>query len=89
LTSLMTKGYLDPSLFNTQSNELQKETAMLKEKQKTLSRSVNGGMVILSEVEQLLKWAAKADAVDCFEGTLFERIVENIIVYSQEEVGSN
>lgn len=87
LTSLMTKGYLDPSLFNTQSNELRKETAMLKEKKKTLSRSVNGGMVILSEVEKLLKWAAKADAVDFFEGTLFERIVENIIVYSQEEVG--
>lgn len=41
LTGLLTKGYLDPALFNAQNNELRKEAAQLKEQKKALSRSVN------------------------------------------------
>ncbi len=87
LTNLLTKGYLSSSLFSEQSNELRAEAAMLKEKKKALSRSVNSGMTAITEVEQLLKWTSKSDMIDGFDEAIFNRYVENIIVYSQEELG--
>lgn len=87
LTNLLTKGYLSSSLFNEQINELRAEATLLKEKKKVLSRSVNSGMTAVSEVEQLLKWASKADMIESFDEAIFSRYVESIIVYSQEEIG--
>ena len=87
LTNLQTKGYLSSSLFNEQINELRAEATLLKEKKKVLSRSVNSGMTAVSEVEQLLKWASKADMIESFDEAIFSRYVESIIVYSQEEIG--
>jgi len=87
LTNLMTKGYIEQPLFVSHSNELKKEVALLVEQKKALSRSLNGGMTALTEVEQLLKCVSKADFIKNFNDTLFERYVEKIIVYSQEEIG--
>jgi len=87
LTNLLTKGYLSSSLFSEQSNKLRAEAAMLKEKKKLLSRSLNSGMTAVSEVEQLLKWVSKADMINSFDEAIFSRYVESIIVYSQEEIG--
>ena len=87
LMGLMTKGYLDPALFNSQNNELRKEAARLKDQKEALARSVNGGMTVVAEVEQLLKVVSKAGQIDGFDGTLFDRYVERMIAYSQTEIG--
>jgi site-specific DNA recombinase len=87
LMSLMTKGYLEPALFNKQNNVLRKEAEMLKDQKEALSRSINGGMTMVAEVEQLLKYVAKAEFIDCFDEKLFNRYVEKIIVFSQVEIG--
>lgn len=87
LIGLMTKGYLEPALFNAQNNELRKEAALLKEQKEAISRSVNGEMTVTTEVEQLLKHVSKAEPIDSFVETLFERYVERIVVYSQVEIG--
>jgi site-specific DNA recombinase len=88
LMGLMTKGYLEPALFNTQNNELRKEAVILKEQKETLSHSVNGGMTKVSEVELLFKFVSRADnQINSFDEDLFDRYVEKIIVYSQAEVG--
>lgn len=87
LMSLMTKGYLEPTLFNAQNNELRKEAAMLKVQKEDLSRSVNGGMATVTEIEQLIKHVSKADEIEGFNEKLFERSVEKIIVYSPIEIG--
>jgi site-specific DNA recombinase len=87
LTSILTKGYLSSSLYNEQSNQLRAEATMLKEKKKTLAHSVNSGMTAVSKVEQLLKWASKADMIESFDEALFSRYVDSIIVYSQDELG--
>jgi len=86
LIGLMTKGYLEPALFNAQNNELRKEAALLKEQKEALSRSVNGEMTVTTEVEQLFKHVSKAEPIDSFEENLFERYVERIVVYSQVEI---
>ncbi|WKB36405.1 hypothetical protein QS257_04630 [Terrilactibacillus sp. S3-3] len=60
---------------------------MLKDQKEALSRSINGGMTMVAEVEQLLKYVAKAEFIDCFDEKLFNRYVEKIIVFSQVEIG--
>jgi site-specific DNA recombinase len=87
LMNLMTKGYLDQALFISQSNELKNEATLLLEQKRALSRSLNGGMTVFTEVEKLLKWVSKADYIDYFDDELFIRFVEKIIVYSQYEIG--
>lgn len=88
LMGLMTKGYLDPALFIKQNNELRKEATILKEQKVALSHSVNGGMATVVKVEQLLKFASKANnQIESFDGELFDRFIEKIIVFSQEEIG--
>ncbi|HWQ89984.1 MAG TPA: recombinase family protein [Desulfitobacteriaceae bacterium] len=88
LMGLMTKGYLEPALFNTQNNELRKEAAILKGQKEALSHSVNGGMTIVAEVEHLLKFVSKADnQINSFEEEFFDRYVEKIIVFSQVGIG--
>ncbi len=87
LVGLMTKGYLEPALFNAQNNELRKEAALLKEQKEAISRSVNGEMTVATEVEQLIRHVSKAEPIDSFEEDLFDRYIERIVVYSQVEIG--
>ncbi|WMJ90751.1 recombinase family protein [Anaerocolumna sp. MB42-C2] len=87
LTTLMTKGYLEQSLFISQRNELKKVAAVLMEQKKALSHSINGEMTVITEVEQLLKWTSKATYIERFDDEIFERFVEKILVCSQEEIG--
>jgi site-specific DNA recombinase len=87
LTTLMAKGYLEQTLFISQSNELKKEASEIMEQKKVLSRSINGEMTVITEVEQLLKWTLKTAYIDHFDDEIFERFIEKIIVYSQDEIG--
>jgi site-specific DNA recombinase len=87
LVSIMAKGYLEPDLFNAQSIELKKEAVALKEQKEILSRSVNGGMTTITELEQLIKFVSKADQMlDHFDADLFDRFVGTICVCSQTEI---
>lgn len=87
LTGLMAKGYLEPALFNKENNELLQEAAELEVQRSGLSYSVNGEMVKTGEVEKLLKFAEKGEMLTAFDGELFGRFVEQIIVYSRNEIG--
>jgi site-specific DNA recombinase len=88
IMGLMAKGYLEPALFNTQKNELLKEAALLKEQREALKRVIDGGMTTLVEVEKLFKFATKAEKqIDAFDSDIFENFIEEIIVFSQEEIG--
>jgi site-specific DNA recombinase len=88
IMELMAKGYLEPALFNTQKNELNKEAAILKEQKEALKRTIDGSQTILVEVEKLLKFTSKAESkIDTFDSEIFEDFIEEIIVFSQEETG--
>ena len=88
IMGLMAKGYLEPALFNTQKNELHKEAALLKEQKEAIKRTIDGSMTTLVEVEKLLKFATKAEKqINAFDSEIFEDFIEEIIVFSQEEIG--
>ena len=88
IMGLMAKGYLEPALFNAQKNELLKEAALLRAQKEALIREIDGGMTTLVEVEKLLKFATKAEKqINAFDSEIFEDFIEEIIVFSQEEIG--
>jgi hypothetical protein len=87
LTGLMTKGYLEPALFNKEKNSLTAEAARFIAEKEQLNHSVNGNFAKIEEVNHLLKFVAKAKMFKAYKDELFEKYVERIIVYSREEVG--
>ena len=87
LTGLMTKGYLEPALFNKEKNALEAELENLQRQKDSLSRVLNGNLAKTEEVSRLLKFAAKAEMVSDFDGELFEEYVDRVVVYSRTEIG--
>ena len=65
-----------------------KEAALLKEQKEAIKHTIDGSQTILFEVEKLLKFATKAEKqIDTFDSEIFEDFIEEIIVFSQEEIG--
>ena len=87
LAGLMTKGYLEPALFNKEKNELAAELDHLQGQKDILIKMMNGNLSKIEEVSKLLKFASKSEMLTAFDSGLFEEYVNRIIVYSRTEVG--
>ncbi len=87
LTGLMTKGYLEPAIFNKEKNELEMELESLQRQKDSLARILNGNLTKTDEVSRLLKFAVKSEMCIDFDGDLFEEYVDRIVVYSRTEIG--
>ena len=86
LTNLMASGYLEPALFNKESNELAAEADRLRQEKDSLMHSVNGEMVKTEELQKLMKFVSKGTMQTEFEEEAFCSFVTGITVYSREEV---
>lgn len=87
LVGLMTKGYLEPAVYNKSNNELLQEAERLRRQKESITRFLNNDFQNLSEVSALLQYATKASMLKSFDGELFTRFVERILVYSRTEIG--
>lgn len=87
LVGLMTKGYLDPAVFNKGNNELLQEAERIQRQKESISRFINSDNINLHEVSELLQYATKSEMLNNFDGELFTRFVERILVYSRTEIG--
>jgi DNA invertase Pin-like site-specific DNA recombinase len=87
LIGLMTKGYLEPALFNKEKNSLAVEVARLLAEKEQVTYSVNGNLVKVEEVTALLKFAKRSKMLTAYGDELFNNHVERIIVYSRDEIG--
>ena len=85
LTNLMASGYLEPALFNKESNELVAEAETLRQEKEGLMRSVNGEMVKVEELQQLLRFTSKGTMLTEFDDAIFLSFVERITVMSRKE----
>ena len=86
LTNLMASGYLEPALFNKESNELAAEAETLRQEKEGLMRSVNGDMVKVEELQRLLRFTSKGIMLTEFDDAVFLSFVERITVLSRKEV---
>ena len=87
LTKLMAKGYLEPALYTKENNELQRELRSFQDEIESIAFAMNSDYSKTFEVRELLKFTNKAQMLNDFDGELFEQYVNQIIVYSREEVG--
>ena len=87
LVGLMTKGYLEPAVYNKSNNELLQEAERLRRQKESITHFLNNDTQNLSEVKELLHFTTKAKMLGDFDGDIFKRFVERIIVYSRTEIG--
>src|SRR5699024_10846345 len=67
LIQLMTKGFLEPAIFNQQKIELTHRHMRLKEERDQLLYSVNDGLNELNEVKRLFKYFKQGIFIDAFD----------------------
>ena len=89
LTNLMASGYLEPALFNKESNELAAEAETLRQEKDGLMRSVNGDMAKIEELQRLLRFTSKGTMMTEFDDETFLSFAEWITVLSRKEVVFN
>ena len=87
LVGLMTKKYLEPAVYNKSNNELLQEAERLRRQKESITRFLNNDFQNLSEVSALLQYATKASMLKGFDGDIFKRFVERVVVYSRSEIG--
>jgi len=86
LTNLMANGYLEPALFNRESNALAAEAEALRQEKESLMQSLNGNMEKADELQRLIRFAADGTMMTDFGDELFLAHVERITVCSRQEV---
>ena len=86
LTTIMTKGYIDPAAFTQEMNDLRSEAAALEEERDKLTKEINGDMRKTEELREILKFTGKGEMLSEFDPDLFERFVDQITVCSREEI---
>lgn len=86
LTTIMTKGYIDPAAFTQEMNDLCQEAAALEEEREKLTKEINGDMRKTEELREILKFTGKGEMLSEFDPDLFERFVDHITVCSREEI---
>ena len=87
LVTLQTRGYLEPAVYNKGNNELLQEAERIQRQKESISRFINSDNINLHEVSELLQYATKAAMLKGFDGELFTRFVERILVCSRTEIG--
>jgi hypothetical protein len=87
LVGLMTKGYLEPAIYNKSNNELLQEAERLRRQKESITRFLNNDFQNLSEVSALLQFTSRASMLTSFDGEIFTRFVDRIHVYSRTEIG--
>lgn len=85
LTNLMAGGYLEPALFNKESNALTVEAETLRQEKENLMHSLNGNMVKVDELQRLIRFVSKGAMQTDFEEEVFLTYVEKVIIHSRSE----
>src|SRR5699024_9940200 len=74
LIQLMTKGFLEPAIFNQQKIELSQKNMKLKEEREQLLYLINDSSNQLSEVNRLIKYFKQGIFIDAFDEESFQDI---------------
>ena len=89
LTTIMTKGYLEPAAYTKETNDLLNIEASLEEKRDRLVREINGDMKKTEELRKLIAFTGEAEMLTEFDSELFEKYVDHITVVSRERLVFN
>lgn len=85
LTSIMTKGYLDPASFTREKNELMSESEKLIAERDRLETEISGELTRTESLRDIIKFTGKSAMLSAFDAGLFGRFVDCIDVRSRTE----
>ena len=86
LTTIMTRGYLEPALFTQESNDLAAEADALTAEKEQLVKEITGCMKMTEALNDLIHYANHAQPSPDFDGELVERFLDHGTVQSREEI---
>lgn len=86
LTKLMAQGYIDQILYNEENNTLLSQADRYRQEIDSLSKTIGGDGMHVSETQDLLRYVEKATMLTEFDEALFENTVDRIKVFSREEI---
>lgn len=86
LAAIMVKGYLDPAVFARERNELLAEAEWLEKEKKEALRQARGDTHTAELLDDFCKLVGHSEIGSEFDGELLRRLIDHIIVHSQDEV---
>ena len=86
LVMLMTRGYLEPALFTSESNKISSETDALTAEKELLVNDTAGSVQMIDALIELIRFAGQAQPSPDFDGELVERFLDKVTISKRNEV---
>ena len=86
LTTIMTRGYLEPALFTQESNDLAAEADALTAEKDQLVKVISGSLHKTDALTDLFRDAGHAQTSASFDGALVERFLDHAALRTRDEV---
>ena len=86
LTTLMTRGYLEPALFTQESNELAAEADALAEEKQQLVNEIKGILHQTDALSDLIQYAGHAEPSETFDEELVSRFLDRATIRTRSEI---
>jgi hypothetical protein len=86
LTTIMTRGYLDPALFTQESNDLAAEADALTAEKDQLVKEISGNLHKTDALGYLIQYVGHAQPSTSFDGALVERFLDHAVLQTRDEI---
>ena len=89
LKKLFSQGVIEPAIYTQEFNELVVEGEKLQAQKDSITYSASSELEHIERTKDLLEYVEKAELFTVFDGELFERFVEKIVVKNRTELEFN
>jgi len=86
LTTLVTRGYLEPALFAQENNDLAAEDDALIAEKEQLVKAISGSFQMTDSLSDLIQYAGHAEPSESFDGELVGRFLDHATIPTRSEV---
>ena len=87
ILQFFSKSLLDPAVYAEENDALLEKEKRLQDEKDALSSRMAGGYDQQEALTNLLRYTAKGNQLETFDGELFTEHVDHIIIYSRTEIG--
>ena len=86
LTTLMTRGYLEPAIFAQENSDITSEAGALAAEKERLEKDVSGSIHQADSLNDLIRYVAHSQPGTDFDGALFERFIDHVTICTRTEI---
>ena len=86
LTTLMTRGYLEPAIYTQENNDITSEADALTAEKDRLVKDVTGSLHQADSLNDLIHYAGRSEPSTNFDGALFERFIDRVTIRTRTEI---